>query len=62
VGVYPDRQAFLADEPLRVVEVPIDTEHRHLAMAKAEEEVRETVTGLENDKFEIWAVDAEEQP
>jgi hypothetical protein len=60
VGVYPDRKAFLNDQPVKMVEIPIETEHRHRAMAEAEEEVRETITGLENGHFEVWAVDAEE--
>lgn len=61
VGVYPDRQAFLNGQPIRVVEVPVETEHYHAAMAKAELEVEETLEGLEADRFEVWAVEAEER-
>lgn len=58
VGVYPDRQAFLNGQPIRMVEIPVETEHYHAAMAKAEMEVEETLEGLEAERFEVWAVEA----
>lgn len=59
VGIYPSRQAFLNDQPVRTVDVPVESNYRHSAMAEAEMEVRETLEGVEKENLEIWAIDAQ---
>ena len=59
VAVYPDRKALQADQPIRKVEVPVENEHSHAAMAEAEMEVRELLQGIEGREYEVSAVGVE---
>lgn len=56
VAVYPDRRALQNDQPIRTVEVPVENEHQHAAMAEAEMEVQELLEGIEGREYEVAAV------